>query len=73
MNKTTFEIISSIKKEELEYYKAKLKEFEKTISSLKKRNPNLKIPLSFIKNGLYYSKNIRRLEKELKGLDENEN
>ena len=59
----TFELIPSNKKEELEYWKTKLKEFEKTIKILKK---DFEIPLNFYEKCLYFSRNIRRLEKEVK-------
>lgn len=67
MTKYTFKLIPNNKKDQLNFFKDELKEFKKTTKSLKKRD--LQIPLEFIKNGLYYSRNIRRLEKEL---DKNE-
>jgi hypothetical protein len=70
MNKIIFELIPTLKKEELEYYKEKLKEFKTKATLLNK--DGYEVPLIYIKQGLYYSKTIRRLKREL-GIDENEN
>ena len=68
MTKYTFKLIPNNKKDQLNFFKDELKEFETKATLLKK--DGYEVPLIYIKQGLYYSRNIRRLEKELKGLDE---
>ena len=61
--KMHFELIPKNLNDQLEYYNFKFREFKILTKSINQQG--LKVPIWLIKQGLYYAKTIRHLEKRI--------